>query len=76
MADMARTRMPYPSAQPVYAAARRWRDRSLLDDLSLFGPDLYLPILGVVVNAEDSGLSKYGYGSYYGRDRSYRRDGS
>lgn len=39
MADMARTRMPYPSAQPVYAAARRWRDRSLLDDLSLFGTD-------------------------------------
>lgn len=40
MIDMARTRFPYPSAQPVYAAARRWRDRSLLDDLSLFGADL------------------------------------
>jgi MoxR-like ATPase len=34
---MSRTRIPYPSAQPVYEAARRWRDRSLIDDLSLFG---------------------------------------
>lgn len=36
---MTRTRLPYPSAQPVYDAARRWRDRSLLDDLSLFDDD-------------------------------------
>lgn len=36
---MTRTRIPYPSAQRVYRAARRWRDRSLLDDLSLFGED-------------------------------------
>lgn len=33
---MSRTRIPYPSAQPVYAAAARWRDRCLLDDRSLF----------------------------------------
>jgi 5-methylcytosine-specific restriction enzyme B len=33
------TRIQYPSAQPVYEAARRWRDRSLLDDLSLFGEE-------------------------------------
>lgn len=39
MVGSARTRLPYPSAQPVYAAARLWRDRSLVDDLSLFGPD-------------------------------------
>jgi hypothetical protein len=39
MTDMTRTRIPYPSGQPVYEAARRWRDRSLLDDLSLFSED-------------------------------------
>jgi 5-methylcytosine-specific restriction protein B len=33
---MSRTRIPYPSAQPVYAMAQRWRDRCLLDELSLF----------------------------------------
>ncbi len=36
MAPMSATRMPYPSAQPVYAAAAEWRDRCLLDDQSLF----------------------------------------
>ena len=36
MAPMSATRMPYPSAQPVYAAAAEWRDRCLLDDRSLF----------------------------------------
>ncbi|WP_125689723.1 McrB family protein [Amycolatopsis sp. WAC 04169] len=39
MAGMTRTRLPYPSAQPVYAAAQLWRDRCLLDDLSLFEDD-------------------------------------
>jgi 5-methylcytosine-specific restriction protein B len=34
---MSLTRVPYPSAAPVYAAAARWRDRCLLQDLSLFG---------------------------------------
>ncbi len=34
---MSLTRVPYPSAQPVYAAATHWRDRCLLDDRSLFG---------------------------------------
>lgn len=29
-------RLPYPSAQPMYAAAERWRDEALLDDRSLF----------------------------------------
>ena len=29
-------RVPYPSAQPVYAAAALWRDRCLLDDRALF----------------------------------------
>ncbi|WP_410611077.1 McrB family protein [Amycolatopsis sp. lyj-109] len=33
---MTRTRIPYPSAQPVYAAAALWRDRCLLEDLGLF----------------------------------------
>jgi 5-methylcytosine-specific restriction enzyme B len=33
---MTRTRIPYPSAQPVYVAAALWRDRCLLDDLGLF----------------------------------------
>jgi MoxR-like ATPase len=33
---MTRTRIPYPSAKPVYAAAALWRDRCLLDDLGLF----------------------------------------
>jgi 5-methylcytosine-specific restriction protein B len=33
---MARTQIPYPSAQPVYAAAALWRDRCLIDDLGLF----------------------------------------
>ncbi|HZL06645.1 MAG TPA: hypothetical protein VFE45_14730, partial [Coriobacteriia bacterium] len=33
---MSATRMPYPSAQPVYAAVEEWRDRCLLDDRSLF----------------------------------------
>lgn len=33
---MSRTRVPYPSAQPVYEAAVRWRHRCLLDDRSLF----------------------------------------
>ncbi len=30
------TRIPYPSAEPVYAAAARWRDRCLAQDLALF----------------------------------------
>jgi MoxR-like ATPase len=30
------TRIPYPSAEPVYAVARVWRDECLLDDHSLF----------------------------------------
>lgn len=30
------TRVPYPSAAPVYAAAALWRDRCLLADRSLF----------------------------------------
>lgn len=34
---MAPTRIPYPSGQPVYAAAATWRDRCVLDDLALFG---------------------------------------
>jgi len=29
-------RIPYPSAQPVYAAAALWRDRCLLEDRALF----------------------------------------
>ena len=29
-------RVPYPSAQPVYAAAALWRDRCLLEDRALF----------------------------------------
>lgn len=33
---MSLTRIPYPSAAPVYDAAEQWRDRCLLDDLSLF----------------------------------------
>jgi 5-methylcytosine-specific restriction protein B len=33
---MTLTRIPYPSARPVYAAAALWRDRCLLDDLGLF----------------------------------------
>ncbi|WP_328617100.1 hypothetical protein OHS18_12630 [Amycolatopsis sp. NBC_00355] len=33
---MTRTRIPCPSAQPVYAAVALWRDRCLLDDLGLF----------------------------------------
>ncbi len=31
------TRMPYPSAAAVYEAAAVWRDRCLIQDLSLFG---------------------------------------
>ncbi|RUL90330.1 AAA family ATPase [Verrucosispora sp. FIM060022] len=30
------TRVPYPSAQPVYSAVARWRDRCLLEERSLF----------------------------------------
>ncbi|MGO0575480.1 McrB family protein [Ornithinimicrobium panacihumi] len=30
-------RLPQPSAQPLYAAAERWRDEALLADTSLFG---------------------------------------
>jgi MoxR-like ATPase len=30
------TRIPYPSAQPVYAAAALWRDRCILEDRALF----------------------------------------
>jgi 5-methylcytosine-specific restriction enzyme B len=33
---MPATRVPYPSAQPVYDAAARWRDRCLLDERALF----------------------------------------
>ncbi len=33
---MSVTRVPYPSAQPVYDAARRWRDRCILADKALF----------------------------------------
>ena len=33
---MSHTRKPYPSNTRVYEAAARWRDRCLLDDLSLF----------------------------------------
>lgn len=33
---MSATRIPYPTAAPVYAAAARWRDECLLDDRSLF----------------------------------------
>ena len=33
---MSATRIPYPSSQPVYAAAARWRDECLLADRSLF----------------------------------------
>lgn len=33
---MSATRMPYPTARPVYAAASRWRDECLLNDRSLF----------------------------------------
>ncbi|KGM14428.1 McrB family protein [Cellulomonas bogoriensis] len=36
---MSATRMPYPSAQPAYAAAALWRDRCLRDDLSLFSEE-------------------------------------
>jgi hypothetical protein len=32
-------RILYPSAQPVYEAAARWRDRCLIEDGSLFDPD-------------------------------------
>lgn len=35
-------RVVLPSAQPIYAAARRWRDESLIEDRSLFdGRNLY-----------------------------------
>ncbi|MEW2329427.1 hypothetical protein AB0880_16625 [Micromonospora chersina] len=34
--SMSATRVLYPSAQPVYAAAARWRERCLLDERSLF----------------------------------------
>jgi len=34
--DMSVTRVPYPSAQPGYAAAAQWRDRCLLREGSLF----------------------------------------
>ena len=30
-------RISWPSAQPMYAAARRWRDEALVSDQSLFG---------------------------------------
>lgn len=53
MGAMARTRIPYPSAQPVYAAARRWRDRSLLDDLSLFSEDRIATTANVEVLVRD-----------------------
>lgn len=33
---MSATRIPYPTARPVYAAAARWRDECLVDDRSLF----------------------------------------
>ncbi|MDO8147516.1 AAA family ATPase [Isoptericola sp. b515] len=33
---MSATRMPYPTAQPIYEAMARWRDVALLDDRSLF----------------------------------------
>ncbi|WP_442874466.1 McrB family protein [Amycolatopsis sp. NBC_00438] len=36
---MTRTRIPYPSVQPVYAVVQRWRDRCLLDESSLFDDD-------------------------------------
>lgn len=33
---MSATRIPYPSAQPIYEVAARWRDLALLEDRSLF----------------------------------------
>ncbi|MBD7981572.1 McrB family protein [Oerskovia merdavium] len=33
---MSATRVPYPTARPIYEAAARWRDVALLDDRSLF----------------------------------------
>lgn len=33
---MSATRIPYPTARPIYRAAARWRDVSLLEDRSLF----------------------------------------
>lgn len=33
---MSATRMPYPTAQPIYEAAAQWRDVALLDDRTLF----------------------------------------
>lgn len=34
---MSATRIPYPTAAPIYEVAARWRDRCLVDDESLFG---------------------------------------
>ncbi|MFK5634039.1 McrB family protein [Ornithinimicrobium sp. LYQ103] len=35
-AERSSCRLPYPSAQPLYAAAERWRDEALIGDRSLF----------------------------------------
>jgi 5-methylcytosine-specific restriction enzyme B len=51
MQGMPVTKIPYPSAQPVYEAARRWRDLSLLEDRSLFSAEICSPLddAGVLV---------------------------
>lgn len=62
---MSLTRIPYPSAQPVYAAATRWRDRCLLDDRSLFSDqpestlDDGLALARRYVNQPDTGAGDF-----------------
>ena len=37
---MATTRVPYPSAKPIYAAAALWKQRCLVEDRALFDPSM------------------------------------
>ena len=58
-------RLVYPSAQPMYAAARRWRDESLVGDRSLFdgrpidGDAAFQELMQFYVNNPDAGAGTF-----------------
>jgi len=61
-----RCRIVSPSAQPMYAAAERWRDESLINDLSLFdgrnidGGQAAEELVELYVNNPDLGSGSFG----------------